>query len=548
MNRHIRASATFVLGLGLAVFLTAQQAVVVSLTGTYDLDQDGLSEFLALETAEEGDKYPRRVAYKEIDADGAHFELWQFVSRQPLRDARIADTDGDGTPEAVVMEIPAPGTVSINGPWLHVFPWTQGQFSAEPAVEWGDRPGTGQLALRPSHFAVLDIENDGTDEVAVALASPRREIVILTLESPGDVPRFASRSLPLSDEISSGYGHILLVSGDQNQDGYTDLLILNKELDRIEVQVFEGTGSDLLPGPVRLESTAELQGSFSGIIPGGLTRVDTDRDGSEELLVPFRTGATLAISLEAGRLRLTPLEAEVAALFSFPQTALEPSHLNDILLARAELGITGRKIRQLKMVPTGVPAEETVAAPEAPAPEVEAETAPEAPARKIKRLELETVEKEEEAAELPEQPAEAVEEPAAPRRVRKVDLEALTREKAPEAPPGVKIEIPPGTEITDTVRVGQTFRLPLELQEGEKLHAFRPTSLPGGASFDPATRAITWTPTVAQVGLHTLTYDLEYELAGEVAVEETGEAVQVVKKTETRTVQRTILVLEATGE
>lgn len=561
MNRPIRAPVRAGLGLAVTVFIAAQvspaqEGSVVSLTGTYDLDQDGLSEFLALETVADHQKYPYSVVYKEIGADGTHHELWRFSPGRPLKDARMADTDGDGTPEVVVMEVPAAGTLSSGRPWLHVFPWKDGQFAREPEVQWGDQPLDEKLALRPSHFAIVDVENDGRDEIAVSLGSPRRELVILTLLEQPSGRVFSSRTLPLTEQIASGYGHILLVAGDQNQDGYTDLLALNNELTRIETQLFEGTGSELQPGPFHDQSTGDLDPAITGIIPSSLHRVDANRDGAEELLVPSRERPTLAITLEAGVLRILPTEPELSALFAFPVEGLQPAHVNDILLARAELGITGRKIRQLKMEAVTPEVSE-------PAPAIE-EPAPVSPARRVIRLELEALEREEESLETTEEPTEesmvppdtgfALEpaedeaEPTAPRRVRKLALESVTREELPEPPPSVEIEIPPDIEISDTIRVGQTFQHSLVLEIGEKLHAFRPTDLPGGASFDPATRAITWTPTRAQVGLHTLAYDLEYEVGGKVDVEETGETVQVVTKTETRSVQRYIIVLEAQTE
>ncbi|MFQ6615601.1 MAG: Ig domain-containing protein, partial [Fidelibacterota bacterium] len=519
--------------------------------------QDGLSEFLALEKTEDHQTRPHAVTYYEIGPDGTHLEVWTFATGRPVADARIANTDGNTAPEVVVMEVPHPGTLVDDGPWLHVFPWNDGTFASEPEFQWGNQRPDEPQSLRPSHFAVLDIESDGRDEIAVSLASPRRELVLLTRTGPDANPGFTTLKLPLSERLASGYGHILLAAGDHNQDGYPDLLALNKELDRLKMQLFEGTGSALKPGSVYDRSTEELDLSLRDILPSGLHSLDTDRDGREELMVPFRSGRALAISLDNQRLHPRPVETELSALFVFPPSGLEPSHLNDVLLTRAELGVTGRRVRQLKM--------EAVAAPEPEEPAEEAVTPPASSARKVKRLELEAIPTKAETAEGAEKPAEetatapdtggpAVQpleetaEPSAPRRVRKLALESVTREELSEPPAPTKIEVPPGIEISDTVRVGQTFRHPLKLGEGEKLHAFRPTSLPGGASFDPASLAITWTPTVAQVGLHTLSYDVEYELTGDVRVEETGETVQLVTKTETRTVQRYIIVLDEQAE
>ena len=74
--------------------------------------------------------------------------------------------------------------------------------------------------------------------------------------------------------------------------------------------------------------------------------------------------------------------------------------------------------------------------------------------------------------------------------------------------------------------------------------SFRPVSMPGGASFDPSLRVITWTPAPSQVGVHQIEFQMTVEGgAGRPVVDEVrGQGVTVRSNTKVESVLFTVLV------
>ncbi|MEE9167789.1 MAG: putative Ig domain-containing protein [Candidatus Neomarinimicrobiota bacterium] len=547
---RFRGILAFLSVLFLCGSLSGQQ--VVALNGTYDFDGDGLSEFLSIEKAGPGVPYSEVAAYYEIDEQGSHLLLWGFTSSRPLIDARIGDMDGNGAPEIIVL---TGGSLLGSGDspsWLHWFPWDEDSFSEGPRIEWSGERSAG--SQKPFGFTIIDSDNDSRDEIALAVGSPNREILLLTLNVMADAPLFEiARSLS-SPAVSSGYGQIALSTVDQDRDGFWDLMAIMRELSTLKVQIFSNEGGDLVGGPSYEEDIAQVSPRFSRLVQSAINTIDIDQDGTHTVILPFETGSAVAIKAYSDRLALVPVEVEVASLFALPKTGVEETVINEILLERAESGITGMRVRKLELeakqleVPT--------------APEEAVEVPPTAPpARKVKRLELTAVEDtvstevlsdelldttgQAVVVELPVIEREVSEEvaPATPGKVRKLDL--TTVEKRAEAPalaptPG----LPADVTATDTVMAGETYTHSLEPDEKRQLHAFRPSTLPSGAFFDPPTRTIVWTPSENQVGVHRLAYEVEFEVTGErVNVEEVeGTGVQVLSITETDTVELYILV------
>lgn len=587
VNYYIFAAAV-VLSLAGAM-LNGDEKRVVSLNGTYDFDGDGLSEFLTLEKLGPDAIHPTTAGYYEIDEVGNHIALWRASTVQPVVDARIGDMDGDGAPEIVVLTagtVAGPGRPTAS--WLYWFPWETDSFSETARAEWAGPEGrTGQ---RPFSMALVDWNNSGTDKLAVAVGSPRREILLLTIDSSGDVPRFATSRVLSSPVISSGYGHIYVCAIDHNKDGYLDLVVTMRELAVLKVQIFNNEAGDWIEGPSFLHDVGPLAPDFSGLLPSAVNGVDIDQNGVEEVFLPFRTGVVLSIAVQPDGLAASLVPEEVASLFTVPEEGIEDVFINDILLERAESGITGMRARRLKLQavqapPTGVVEQE---------PAVPSEGPPLAP-RKVRRLELTTVDKTEQepssdtvsaappAEERPDTLAEPVdreppvlevevveqlppvvpateeigpetlhveieqpEVPGPPRKVRKLELTTVDKpEVTPTAEePVEQVTIPPDVEISDTAAVGQQYSHSLEPGEGRRLHAFRPTTLPHGAFFDPPSRAVLWTPSEEQLGVHRLAYQVEFELTGNRATvqEVVGTGVQVTTTTVTDTVEVYILV------
>lgn len=494
----------------------------VFLSNTYDFDGDGLSEFVTVEITDPEAPYPQVAAYYEIDESGFHTSLWHFSSSLPLKDLGVGDIDGNGAPDIVVL------TVGPDQFTLRWFAWAQGSFSESPKLEWSGGP---RLANRkPFSMTIIDMDNDLTEEIALSMGSPTREIVLLDIAVLDDRHEFEISRTFTSPTVSSGYGEIHLSVLDYNQDGFADLMSVSRELASLKIQIFTNESGDLVEGPSYEMDIGQLSPEFTGLVTPAVTTVDIDQDGLDEVFLPLKTGSAIAINTQPGQIDVSPVEMEVASLFALPREGVEDEVINEILLERAESGITGMKARKLKLEAMETEPAETTEVAVAPTP------------RKVRKLELTSVdtltpgEAPEEVSEAEPPPAEEVSPetpPSPPRKVRKLELTAVET-----------ATIPPDVEIGDTLFVGDQYTHPLESEEGGRLHAFRPSFLPQGAFFDPSSRSVIWTPSDNQVGIHRLAYEVEYELAGErVEVEEVeGATVRVLSTTVTDTVELYLLV------
>jgi len=580
--------------------IVAEDIVAVSLNGTYDFDGDGLSEFLSIEKPDPIKKYPQTVTYYEIDDNtGIHTQIWSFIFPSPVIDARIVDMDGNDVPEVIVLTSSRASFADQNNPWLYLFPWETISFTPVAISSWSGEKAGGN---KPFGFTALDMDNDRRDEIAIAVGSPGREIILLQLNSALELPTIEiSRRLP-SLSLSSGYGQIFVSTVDHNRDGFSDLMAISKEFSALKVQLFTNEGGDLVEGPFFRKDLSQWTQDLSGLISCGINTVDINQDGVDEVLLPFQAGHAVALNMdESGSLTFTPVDIEVASLFSFPEGGFDFTAINDILLERTELGLTGKKVvsklelESVEAQPLEEPEEVTA---------VEAEPEPATPVKRVRLLELTTVEAApEDTAAIPpvtegvadsaitavdrEPPlldvevvtvresateevappaepesvgiapseAETVEEelPEAedqPRKVRQLQLTTLDKGEEETVPPEDTTSIkrplvfPEEIEIADTALVGEKYIHSIEESEERRLRAFTHRMLPLGAFYDPTDHVVTWTPTENQIGVHKLAYEVEYEISGEdVKVQEVeGVGVQVLTTTETDTVDFYILV------
>ncbi|MCH7731867.1 MAG: VCBS repeat-containing protein [Candidatus Marinimicrobia bacterium] len=544
----------------------------LTINGTYDFDGDGFSEFLSLEKADPEDVFPKVAAYYEIDDLGEHTEIWRYNSPVSIAGVSISDMDGDGTPEITVVEnYPLSGSDETHS-LVQLFSWVNGNFSQSASITW--KPSGEKLPLHPTSLAVVDLDNDGRDEIAIALGSPIREIRLLTLDVSVDPSALRVSSTLTSEQLASGYGRIVLSIADKNQDGFMDLVAVSQEMEEIITEVFENTGGRFSKQMSYKKIVASLIESRTTLNTYSVTSTDVNQDGQLDVVLPFHDGSASALYLSADSINLIPLDPTIAGLFHISTESLTNVDVNEILLARAELGIGGMKARRLKF--EAIAAKKVLGESESAQPkpvrqleltsmdkeEIEdvlitteevsmeevteaREESEEARLKQIRQLELTSLDQKAvdevllskdkaEESTTTEESIEAIEDktPGIAGRVQKVELRSLTREG--ETPPaGPTITLPPDATISDTLFSGMEFTLPLDNEEGKKFRAFRPRVLPRGATFDPTSRSIIWTPKSNQVGLHRFAYDVEYEIIGKrVEIAETDIELQVVTKTE----------------
>ncbi len=318
-------------------FLFSQTKFVSSIKGTFDFDGDGLSEFLSVEKIDSTSKHGTLCSYNEISETGEHILLWSYNSVTPVRDITIADMNGDGSPEIVVLS--RSGLRGTIEPWLRIFSWIDGAPSSEASASWG------AVSSRPTNLAVVDLDNNGWDEIAISMGSPARGITLLSMGENGVIEKQQSLA---PGSLENGTGLLLVSPSDYNNDGLIDLVAISKEINDLHIQFYLNKG-----GLLKIDhstSTATQDNVLGGgIIPSAISEIDSDFDGVKEMLLPHTAAKTLLVELSSGgKVELQEMDPPGISLFNFPDTGLEAADINEILLARAETGVTQIKARKIQ--------------------------------------------------------------------------------------------------------------------------------------------------------------------------------------------------------
>ena len=317
-------------------FLSSQIKFVSSIKGTFDFDGDGLSEFLSVEKSDPTSKHGTLCSYNEISETGEHILLWSYNSATPVRDITIADMNGDSSPEIVVLS--RGGLRRTIEPWLRIFSWVDGIPSSEASASWG-------AASRPTNLAIVDLDNNGWDEIAISMGSPARGITLLSMGENGVIEKQQSLA---PGSLENGMGLLVVSSSDYNNDGLIDLVAISEETNDLHIQFYLNEG-----GLLKIDystSTATQDNVLGGrIVPSAISKIDSDFDGVKEILLPHIAAKTLLVELSSGgKVELQEMGPLGISLFNFPDTGLDAADMNEILLARAETGVTQIKARKLQ--------------------------------------------------------------------------------------------------------------------------------------------------------------------------------------------------------
>ena len=504
------------------------QKNVVSLSPTFDFDGDGLSEFLAVEKRGMIDAAPSSAVYYEIDDFGAHMEIWRHTTVDHLVTAQVGDINGDGSPEIVVLSRSSSLGAGVDDlPWLKVFQWSGVDFSPSPSLTIGGVKNNSRI--RPSGLTMLDFDNNESDEIAYAEGSPTRLISVKMLnEIDGELNTLQELS---SDVLNVGSGPLFITQVDYNEDDFADLMALSPEQNHLRIQVFISDGGRLTKGPSAISMYSDEIPMSLGLIQSGIAEVDLDEDGIKEVVLPFEFGAVLAIKNQGDGFEIVVVNLSQSSLFQFKDPLTE-TDINEILLNRAELGMVGSVLQQLSLSASPVIAQESEAEVESePQPLSQAQLNPQ-PVENVPEPISQSPLSRVQLSAVPVIPFETVAdtEPAQLQtalsgRMQQVALSSVNNNSnnttsAPTAtltagPPAGRMRqiqlstlgegagVPAGSGISDTLYVGEIFVYPVEPSSGTMI-SFRPVSLPGGASFDPSSKIITWTPVPSQVGVHQL--------------------------------------------
>ena len=299
--------------------------------GTYDLDGDSLSELLLFYDEKDGGE----IRYVEIEKNGNHTLLWSFIATEDvlghISSVKMVDLENDNVPEIVAILRTEVRNKNNNTPWLLLFKWEGQTFSPLPMELYEDDLSIGRI--RSSNFVVLN-NNEMTTTIGVAFATPLRTGAIFNLNMVGKEIQLTDFRLLESSVVGNGYGKVFIGSFEHKEKNKIVLFTLEANLIKISMY-------DMLDGSNPLQEmfsdVFSLNGAKKLFVPGIMT-TDEDKNGNEELLLPFLSGEVLTLSIEDGEMILKPSSFSKKLLFFLNKEANE-KEINSLVLARIEAGL-----------------------------------------------------------------------------------------------------------------------------------------------------------------------------------------------------------------
>ena len=313
------------------LFLISLSGMPFYVDGTYDLDGDSLSELLLFYDEKDGGE----IRYVEIEKNGNHTLLWSFIATEDvlghISSVKMVDLENDNVPEIVAILRTKVRNKNNNTPWLLLFKWEGQTFSPRPMELYGDDLSIGRI--RSSNFVVLN-NNEMTTTIGVAFATPLRTGAIFNLNTVGKEIQLMDFRLLESSVVGNGYGKVFIGSFEHKEKNKIVLFTLEANLIKISMY-------DMLDGSNPLQEmfsdVFSLNGAKKLFVPGIMT-TDEDKNGNEELLLPFLSGEVLTLSIEDGEMILKPSSFSKKLLFFLNKEANE-KEINSLVLARIEAGL-----------------------------------------------------------------------------------------------------------------------------------------------------------------------------------------------------------------
>ena len=306
---------------------------IIHMDGSFDLDGDNLLEFISLEIDPEKNVFPTMVRFNEIDNDGYQTVLWEFDAPIDLDgyfvDAKIGDLDGDGVPDlTIVMNLSRYGMNSTPHVFVAVYSWENGSFSELPSVTLDI--GKEDRSLRCNNFAMLDQDADGDQEIVLALGSPYRGFAFLDYDNQGRL--FITKKVR-PDDLLVGSGLLYAAIVDYDNDGYEDLLALSPEGNTIKAQPFYNIGGIFDSGHLIKKNFDGV----SGILHNSFQLTDWDADGFKDILVSFRSGDIIALTLTPATLVIERVPVQPGPLTQLEVADFNQDTYRDLLMLSSDI-------------------------------------------------------------------------------------------------------------------------------------------------------------------------------------------------------------------
>lgn len=496
--------------------------------GVYDLDNDDLVEFLTIEEGQGDGGITGMIGYYEIDELGYPQLLWHLPSRSTpyepgtgsrfqilgtLVDVGLIDLDGSGTDELVVaVNVLSPNELETGA--LLVFRWIQGEFSEQPSLtlSLGDQTNPNTV----NNIVPLDLEGDGMEEIAVSLQGGLPTVSIYTLRSENDTQNLYEVWHTAPDE----FRRIYIGAFDYNRDGRSDLIAFSPDGNILRLQAFLNQDDQLLPEASVLHRVTGMSAALSG----AMVTLDWDGDSRDDLLVPFRSGHIVKLSVVNQKIDVLDLAIDGGPLSDLKAADLNQDHFSDLILVSGQQGLI---TTVYGAAGGGAPLQEFFSVANENGGAQIFSVIPEI----VDEIYLGTMiaggwtgEETEifyfELGSVPEYPEEILVDTYIPETTIP---EAKVEQPVEEPPPAIPAEgvpLPPGILPTYVLPVNQSFAYTIPEDENREFFSFRWVEAPPrGMYFHYDTRSIEWVPDQSQLGA----YELEFLLKMKV-----GENVEIV--------------------
>lgn len=314
----------------LACFGWAEPKTVSFVDGTFDLDQDGLSELLMITHNDEDGSV---LEFVEIDKAREHQMVWSFApgmdAKAVFTDVKLLDLDTDGMPELVATLQHSFNGSEFNQPWLFIFRWTGETFTAVPSVI--EDPRLDGKFVRPGNLSFWKPITDKPGWITVSMGSPLRSILLLELDTNVFPWKLTGRELLQPILFKNGYGRVYTIAFTSNQQEL--LALVSPEGQKLNAVIY-----DFDKVPTEVASAVITGAEIMQILAPDLQTIDLNVDGNEEILLPFSNGIVKQLVYEADEITLEAVNMAGDELFVLPDPATSED-INNLVVTRVEQGL-----------------------------------------------------------------------------------------------------------------------------------------------------------------------------------------------------------------
>ncbi len=308
---------------------------IVDLGGVYDLNENSQAEFFTV--FENGLETGSTVIIRHNEIDGLGFQqvLWELVLPEDVQghyvDMELTDLGGNGQHQLVVLvNVSETDGGGLRHPVIYVFEMEEDGFSELPSHTldlyntWG--------YLLSNNMQALDRDGDGDSELAVSLGSPRRSLAIIDVDNDGKL--FIKDEL-VPELLKSGSGLIYAAAIDYNNNGYHDLIAFSPEGSVLKIQPYYNNGGSLNQGA----PSQQVVPGIEGFLPRSIAGTDWDSDGFDDILLPFRSGHVVALTMLSDAVQVKELMVDAGPLSDLQVADFNQDDRPDLILVAGEMNM-----------------------------------------------------------------------------------------------------------------------------------------------------------------------------------------------------------------